>query len=113
MTDPAGLDLDFNLSLCQRFGSVFKGLKRGTRFHGGKGSDSLHRIKVIDGMPQARSFPLSPQMSHGDEISLYYAMFAKPMKINPSTIAGLLAATMVVGFLCGLVYVVNYLLSQR
>ena len=48
-----------------------------------------------------------------DGIYLYYAMFAKPMKINPSTIAGLLAATMVVGFLCGLVYVVNYLLNQR
>jgi ABC-type antimicrobial peptide transport system permease subunit len=40
-------------------------------------------------------------------------MFAKPMKINPSTIAGALVATMVVGFLCGLLYVVNYLLSQR
>ena len=35
------------------------------------------------------------------------------MKIDPSTIAGVLVATMVVGFLCGLVYVVNYLLSQR
>jgi hypothetical protein len=65
MTDPAGLDLDFNLPLCQRFGGVFKGLKRGTRFHGSKGSDFLHRLKVIEGRPQARSFPLSPQMSHG------------------------------------------------
>ena len=46
-------------------------------------------------------------------ISLCYAMFPKPMKINPSTIAGVLAATMVVGFLCGLVYVVNYLLNQK
>jgi len=60
MTDPAGLDLDFNLALCQRFGGVFKGLKRGTRFHGGKGSDFLHMLKVIEGMTQARSFPLSP-----------------------------------------------------
>jgi hypothetical protein len=60
MADPAGLDLDFNLPFRQRFGSVFKGLKRGTRFHGGKGSDFLHRLKVIEGMPQARSFPLSP-----------------------------------------------------
>jgi hypothetical protein len=60
VTDPAGLDLDFNLPLCQRFGGVFKGLKRGTRFHGGKGSDFLHRIKVIEGRLQARSFPLSP-----------------------------------------------------
>jgi hypothetical protein len=65
MTDPAGLDLDLNLALCQRFGGVFKGLKRGTRFHGGKGSNFLHRLKVIEGIPQARSFPLSPQMSHG------------------------------------------------
>jgi hypothetical protein len=65
MTDPAGLDLDFNLPLCQRFGGVFKGLKRGTRFHGSKGSDFLHRIKVIEGRLQARSFPLSLQMSHG------------------------------------------------
>ena len=48
-----------------------------------------------------------------DGISLNYGMFAKLMKINPSTIAGVLAATMVVGFLCGLVYVVNYLLNQR
>ncbi len=48
-----------------------------------------------------------------EEIFLCYAMFAKPMKINPSTIAGVLVAIMVVGFLCGLVYVVNYLLSQR
>jgi hypothetical protein len=63
MTDPAGLDMDFNLPICQRFGGVFKGLKRGTRFHGGKGSNFLHKIKVIEGMPQARSFPLSPQMS--------------------------------------------------
>jgi len=60
VTDPAGLDMDFNLPICQRFGGVFKGLKRGTRFHGGKGSNCLHRIKVIEGMPQARSFPLSP-----------------------------------------------------
>ena len=49
----------------------------------------------------------------GEGIFLCYAMFAKPMKISPSTIAGVLVATMVVGFLCGLVYVVNYLLSQR
>jgi len=60
MTDPAGLNLDFNLALCQRFGGVFKGLKRGTRFHGGKGSNFLHRLKVIEGRLQARSFPLSP-----------------------------------------------------
>ena len=46
-------------------------------------------------------------------ISFCYAILAKPMKINPSTIAGVLVAIMVVGFLCGLVYVVNYLLSQR
>ena len=46
-------------------------------------------------------------------IFLCYAMFEMPMKISPSTIAGVLVATMVVGFLCGLVYVVNYLLSQR
>jgi hypothetical protein len=44
---------------------------------------------------------------------LCYAMFAEPVKISPSTIAGVLVAIMVVGFLCGLVYVVNYLLSQR
>jgi hypothetical protein len=60
MTDAAGLDLDFNLPLCQRFGGVFKGLKRGTRFHGGIGSNFLHKIKVIERMNQARSFPLSP-----------------------------------------------------
>jgi hypothetical protein len=46
-------------------------------------------------------------------IFLCYARIAKPMKINPSTIAGVLVAIMVVGFLCGLVYVVNYLLSVR
>ena len=46
-------------------------------------------------------------------IAICYAMFAKPMKINSSTIAGVLVAIMVVGFLCGLVYVVNYLLNQR
>ena len=46
-------------------------------------------------------------------IFLCYARIAKPMKISPSTIAGVLVASMVVGFMCGLVYVVNYLLSQR
>ncbi len=46
-------------------------------------------------------------------IPICYAMFDKPMKISLSTIAGVLVASMVVGFLCGLVYVVNYLLGQR
>jgi hypothetical protein len=35
-------------------------LKRCTRLHGGKGSDFLHRIKVIQDKPQARSFPPIP-----------------------------------------------------
>ena len=47
----------------------------------------------------------------GDFSLLCYV--SKTMKISPSTIAGVLVAIMVVGFLCGLVYVVNYLLSQR
>ena len=49
----------------------------------------------------------------GEGVPICYAMFAEPVKISPSTIAGVLVATMVVGFLCGLVYVGNYLLSQR
>jgi hypothetical protein len=33
--------------------------------------------------------------------------------MNPSTIAGILAAVMVAGFLCGFVYIANYLVSGR